>query len=229
MKLAEKMREAVFLRRENRFSCLVSLSDKEETVYLPNSGRLDSLLFPGQRVFLADRASPFRRTRYDLVMTSLEGTLVSVDSRVPGELVYDALCHRALPRFIEYPSIQREVAFGRSRLDFRLSRGAVQCFLEVKSVTLVQEGRARFPDAPTARGRKHLESLLQAKEDEHEEAVLFVIQREDADCFTPNDKIDPDFGYALRRAQLRGMAVYAYRCRVGLDKIKLAGQVPVYL
>jgi len=229
MIIAEGLKEAYFLKRENRFACLVQLQDNEERVYLPNSGRLDTILSPGQKVFLAKRASPSRRTKYDLVMASSNGTLVSVDSRIPGDLIYQALYQGALPQFSDYPSIRREVSFGRSRLDFLLGNHSTQCFLEVKSVTLVQGNRASFPDAPTLRGRRHLDSLIHAKKEGFEAAVVFVIQREDADCFSPNDKIDPAFWQALRAAKLQGVAVNAYRCKVNLKEIELAGQLPVNL
>ncbi len=229
MKVADQIREAGFLRRENRFACLVELKGSKERVYLPNSGRLNSLLFPGQTVFLAERLSSSRKTRYDLVMTILNGKLVSVDARVPGELVYQALCQRSLPQFGDYSSIQREVAFGGSRLDFLLSSHIPQCFLEVKSVTLVQEDRALFPDAPTLRGRRHLKSLTWAKKEGYEAAILFVIQREDAESFSPNDAVDAEFGHVLREAQLQGVDTYAYRCKVSPREIDLAEQVPIHL
>jgi len=229
MKIVDQMKQARFLRRENRFACLVELKASKERVYLPNSGRLNSLLFPGQTVFLAERSSSSRRTRYDLVMTLLNGKLVSVDARVPGELVYQALCQRGLRQFGEYSSVQREVAFGGSRLDFLLSNHIPQCFLEVKSVTLVQEGRAFFPDAPTLRGRRHLKSLTWAKKEGYEAAIVFVIQREDAASFSPNDAVDAEFGHTLRAAQLQGVDVYAYRCKVSPREIELAEQVPIHL
>lgn len=229
MKIADQIREAGFLRRENRFACLVELEGSEERVYLPNSGRLNSLLFPGQTVFLAERSSPSRRTRFDLVMTILNGKSVSVDARVPGELVYQALCQRTLPQFGVYSTIKREVAFGESRLDFLLSSHISLCFLEVKSVTLVQEGRALFPDAPTLRGRRHLKSLTWAKKEGYEAAIVFVIQREDAESFSPNDAVDAEFGHVLREAQLQGVDVYAYRCKVSPREIELAEQVPIHL
>jgi sugar fermentation stimulation protein A len=229
VKIADQIREAGFLRRENRFACLVELEGSKERVYLPNSGRLNSLLFPGQAVFLAERSSPSRRTRYDLVMTILNRKLVSVDARVPGELVYQALCQRGLPQFGDYSSIQREVAFGGSRLDFLLSNHLPQCFLEVKSVTLVQRGKALFPDAPTLRGRRHLKSLTWAKKEGYEAAIVFVIQREDAASFSPNDAVDAEFGHTLRAAQLQGVDVYAYRCKVSPGEIELAEQVPIHL
>jgi len=229
MKIADQIKEAGFLRRENRFACLVEVEGSKERVYLPNSGRLNSLLFPRQTVFLAERSSSSRRTRYDLVMTILNGRLVSVDARVPGELVYQALCQRTLPQFGVYSTIKREVAFGRSRLDFLLSSHISLCFLEVKSVTLVQKGRALFPDAPTLRGRRHLKSLTWAKKEGYEAAILFVIQRGDAEGFSPNDAVDAEFGHTLRAAQLHGVDLYAYRCEVSPGEIELAEQVPVYL
>jgi len=229
VKIADGLLEANFLKRENRFACLVGLQGKEEMAYLPNSGRLDSILYPGQKVFLAKRASPSRRTKYDLVMARSNGTLVSIDSRIPEELVYQALYQRALPQFSDYHSIRREISFGRSRLDFLLGKDSAQCFLEVKSVTLIHGNRAAFPDAPTLRGRRHLDSLVHAKKEGFEAAILFVVQREDADCFSPNDKVDPDFGQVLRAAQLQGVSVYAYRCKVNPKEIELAGQLPVNL
>jgi len=229
MKIADQIREAGFLRRENRFACLVELEGSQERVYLPNSGRLNSLLSPGQTVFLAERLSSSRRTRFDLVMTILNGKSVSVDARVPGELVYQALRQRTLPQFGVCSTIRREVAFGQSRLDFLLSSPTSQRFLEVKSVTLVQEGRALFPDAPTLRGRRHLQSLTWAKKEGYEAAILFVIQRQDAESFSANDAVDADFGHVLRQAQLQGVDVYAYRCKVSPKEIELAEQVPIHL
>jgi len=229
MKIADRIEEATFISRQNRFACLVRLHGCQETVYLPNSGRLDAVLFPGHRVFLADRSSPSRRTRYDLVATDLNGTLVSVDSRVPAGLIHEALRQRDLQPFAHYTSVRGEVPRGRSRLDFLLSNSDSQCFLEVKSVTLVREGRALFPDSPTLRGRKHLHALIWAKRDGYAAAIVFVVQREDVEGFSPNDAVDIEFGRGLRAAQMQGVEIYAYRCRVNLGEIELADQVPVKL
>jgi len=227
MKIADQVVQASFIRRENRFSCIVKLAGKSETVYLANSGRLETVLLPGSKVFLADRSSPSRKTRYDLVVVELDGKFVSVDDRVPAELVYEALSKKALPKFERYSSIRREVPRGRSRLDFLLSHRGSQCFLEIKSSTLVQSGVALFPDAPTLRGRHHVESLIWAKKEGYEAAILFVIQREDARGFSPNDVIDAEFGQTLRAAQSEGVGIYAFKCRVSPKEIELAGQVPV--
>ena len=229
MKLADEVRQGTFLRRETRFTCLVKLGRRTETVYLPNSGRLETVLLAGTRVFVVERESSSRTTKYDLAVATLDGGFVSVDDRVPAELVNDALVKGTLSPFVQYSTIRREVARGRSRLDFLVSSRVSECFLEVKSVTLVQDGVARFPDAPTLRGRQHVQSLIWAKKEGYQAAVVFVIQREDAESFSPNDEIDPEFGQAVRQAHRAGVGLYAYRCEVGPREIELTGQVPVKL
>jgi len=229
MKIADKVKQASFLRRENRFACLVKLAGNIETAHLANSGRLETVLTPGRAVFVAERPSPTRTTKYDLVTAALGKTYVSVDDRVPMELVNEALVQKALPQFQQYSSIRREVPRGRSRLDFLLRNPTSQCFLEIKSVTLVRNSIAFFPDAPTERGRLHVESLVWAKKEGYEAAIIFVIQRDDAEGFSPNDEVDPEFCQALRLAQVKGLGIYAYKCRVKPNEIELGGQVPVKL
>jgi len=229
MKIADEVKRGTFVRRENQFACLVKLGRRTEKVHLANSGRLETVLLPGRTVFLAERESPYRTTKYDLVVAALDGTFVSVDDRVPTELVHEALIKGTLPPFMQYSRIRREVARGRSRLDFLLTSRVSECFLEVKSVTLVRRGAARFPDAPTLRGRQHMQALVWAKKEGYHAAVVFVIQREDATSFSPNDEIDADFGQSLRLAQRAGVSVHAYKCRVSPTEIELTGQVPVRL
>ena len=229
MRIADKVKQASFLRRENRFACLVKLAGNIETAHLPNSGRLETVLTPGRTVFVADRASPTRTTKYDMVTAALGETYVCLDDRLPMELVNEALMQKALPQFQQYTSIRREVPRGRSRLDFLLGSRSSQCFLEIKSVTLVRHSVAFFPNAPTERGRLHVESLVWAKKEGYEAAIIFVIQRDDAEGFSLNDEVDPEFSQALRLAQIKGLGIYAYKCRVKPNEIELAGQVPVKL
>ncbi len=228
MKITGKIREATFLQRLNRFSALVAIEGRKEPVYLANSGRMAELLQPGRTVLLQEKSHPHRKTGYDLIMVALGEKLVSVDARVPGRLVYEAIVAGGLPHFHGYSSIHREVTMGRSRLDFLLTNHS-RCFLEVKSVTLVRQGKALFPDAPTLRGRRHLRELSHAREQEDEAGVIFVVQREDAIAFSPHDEMDPEFGRALREALAAGVAVYAYRCRVSPQQLALAGEIPVLL
>ena len=229
MRIAQGITEATFVRRESRFSCLVEIPSGKESVYLPNSGRLDQVLLPGQTVFLAAKASRVRKTGYDLVAISVNGTVIAVDSRVAGDLFHSALLEGTLAPFRDYTSIRREVPRGRSRLDFLLGGADPKCFVEVKSVTLAKDGAALFPDAPTRRGVRQLETLIWAKKDGYAAAVVFVIQRGDVESFSPNDAVDAEFGRWLRAAQLQGVDIHAYRCSVTPETVDLAEQVPVVL
>ena len=229
MRIKDALVEATLVGRLNRFMCLVELAGRQERVYLPNSGRLGELLVAGRSVLLAERAGPARKTKYDLVMVSAGEKWVSVDSRVPNEVVYEALQLGWVPEFSGFRKVEREASFGRSRLDFLLSRGDRRCLVEVKSVTLVREGTALFPDAPTLRGTRHLLELVRAKTMGYESAVMFVIQREGAERFSPNAEVDSNFAEALHDAHLHGVSIYAHRCRVSRERIELSDRVPISL
>ncbi len=157
-----------------------------------------------------------------------QGPLVSVDTRVPNRLVSGALASRQLPEFSAYQTVQSEVPLEDSRIDFLLD-GPLPEYLEVKSCTLVEGTVALFPDAPTLRGRRHLETLRRAVMEGSRASVLFVIQRPDARTFRPRDETDPDFGDALRQAASAGVRVIAYRCQVSPTEIRLDRPVSVNL
>ena len=227
MKIAPATVEATFVRRLNRFACLVDLEGDEEVVYLPNSGRLENILVPGQTVFLMEKPPSGRRTRYDLTMAPVKGRFVSVDSRVPTKLFDEAIGQKRLANFDGYSLLRREANFGRSRLDFLLKGRDDELFVEIKSVTLVEGGKALFPDAPTERGRRHLEDLMRAKREGYEAAVVFMVQREDARNFSPNDGVDPAFAKTLREVFRQGVGVYCYGCKVTLDEIDIVGELAV--
>jgi sugar fermentation stimulation protein A len=224
----------------------------EVQAHVADPGRLEELLVPGRKVYLLPaqnggsrprkakdakrkrRAEHQRKTAYTLVLVDYEGTLVSIDSRVPNELVYDGLAKGFFPELSAYHCIKREAGFGGSRLDFRLSAnacpsGGPDCLIEVKSVSLVRDARALFPDAPTIRGARHMRELKDAVSEGLKASVIFVIQREDAESFSPNDAMDPKFGVALREAVRSGVDVLAYTCRISKESIALDRQVPVVL
>ena len=228
MRVAPVTVEATFLRRLNRFSCLVSIGGEREIVYLPNSGRLESVLVPGQTVFLVEKSHSGRRTRYDLTMAYVGKDIVSVDGRVPADLFDEAIREKRLPQFDGYSVVRREATFCRSRLDFLLGGQNRQgYYVEVKSVTLVEGGRALFPDAPTERGRRHLEDLMRARREGYDAAVVFIVQRRDALRFSPNDGVDPAFARTLRDASRQGVRVYCYGCMVTLEKVDISGELVV--
>ncbi len=155
--------------------------------------------------------------------------LVSADSRVPNALVWETWCADALPHFSRYTDGRREVSFHDSRLDMMLEGPEGRCYIEMKSVTLVVDGIARFPDAPTERGRKHVGTLMKAVEEGHRAAAIFVIQRDDATGLTPYDANDPAFGAALREAVSAGVEAYAFTCTLTRQEITIDGEVPVLL
>lgn len=239
-----------FIARLNRFLGLVRLEDGAVMeAHITDSGRLKELLVPGQRIYVArKRPYPRRKTQFDLALVDLEGTLVSVDATLPNRLIYEALAAGALPGLGGYVAVEAEARYGSSRFDFRLSRRgdlvnsgsnvpaeafpgqappASDCLVEVKSVTLVRDGVALFPDAPTTRGTRHLKQLMEAKKDNLGAWVIFVIQREDANLLRPNIETDPDFAASLQDALEHGVNVLAYTCGVSLEKVCLARQVPL--
>jgi len=223
MKIAAKLIPATFIKRDNRFRVTVRVEGHLVWAHLPNSGRLRELLVPGRRVLLSAAQAPGRLTAYDLLMVDLDGTLVSIDARLPSHLLYEALQAGRLEEFAGYAQVRREVTYGQSRLDLVLERGpdGRRCFIEVKSVTLVKEGVALFPDAPTQRGRRHLGELARARAEGHRAAVAFVVQRDDTIRFSPHDEADPAFGQALREAAQAGVEVYAYKCRVSEEEMTM--------
>ena len=221
--------EGRFVQRLNRFAALVEIAGKESLVHVANSGRMRELLVDGRRVLLKPASGAHRKTAFDLALVDLGHTLSSADARLPNILVREALGEGRMPQFAGYSSLRPEVAFGESRLDLALDGPRGLCFIENKSVTLVEDCTGLFPDAPTSRGRKHLASLSRAVSEGYRAAVVFVVQREDADAFTPNYPADPDFGAALHRSVEEGVEVYAYRCRVTTEEVTLADPIPVRL
>jgi|TARA_B100000315_G_scaffold64529_1_gene58564 sugar fermentation stimulation protein A len=221
--------EGRFKVRLNRFLALVDVKGQEVAVHVPNTGRMRELLVPGYRVLITPRPEEHRKTGFDLALVDLGPTLASADARLPNALVEEALIRGCLPQFWEYPKIRREVTFGESRLDLLLERPGGRCYLEAKSVTLVVDGVGLFPDAPTARGAKHVRSLARAVAAGHRAAVVFVVQRDDALAFAPNDTADPEFGMALREGIASGVEVFAYGCRVTERSITLGPEIPIRL
>lgn len=229
IKVARKTIRGVFLDRPNRFLAFVKVGNMVLPSFVPNPGRMLELLTPGTEVILREIAKENRKTSYDLVGVLYDGQVVSVDSRVPNKLVLEALRKRDIEKLSEYDKIRPEYSYGHTRFDFLLTNKLQSCLLEVKSCTLVKDGRAMFPDAKTERGRRHLMDLMKAKGEGYRACVLFIVQRTDVSVFIPNDETDPQFGKALRDAAARGVEVYAYRSEFVGNRITLKGKVKVEL
>jgi len=227
--LGQPQRTGRFLRRLNRFAVEVALPAGSVAAHLPNSGRMTELLVAGRPVVLVARPRPGRRTAFDMTLVEYRGAWVSVDSRLPSALAAAALRQGTIPEWAGLGEVRREVTWGDSRFDLELRDGTRRCFVETKSVNLVQDGRALFPDVPTTRGARHLRTLIAARQAGHGAGVLFVIQRGDAQVLAPFDAADPAFGRALREAAVAGVTVLAYGCTVTPERVTLAARVPVEL
>jgi sugar fermentation stimulation protein A len=222
--------QAKFITRPNRFQAYVSIDGVESLVHVPNTGRCKEILIPGSTVLLREERNPLRKTKYDLIGGYKNNRLINIDSQIPNKVVEEALNNKKIHLLDEYCKVEREKTFGNSRFDFKLTDEVGQeCYLEVKGVTLEQEGKTMFPDAPTERGRKHLLELVQVKREKKEAAVLFLIQMENVKYFTTYDDMDKEFGKALRYAKKSGVYVLAYDCKVGENFITLQNQIEIRL
>lgn len=222
---------ATFRERPNRFllrCAFPSDDDAVAEVHLPDPGRLRELLTPGATVWVRPAAAPGRRTDWSAVLVETpDGGLVSVDTTMPNRLIRRALEADALDEFRGWELQRPEVRIGASRIDFLLARGERQLAVEVKSVTLVEDGVALFPDAVTARGARHVRELAEvASRPDWEAAVLFVLQRSDAHRIEAARSIDPEFADALAEARQAGVRVLGRRCHVDLEGLRLGAPVP---
>jgi sugar fermentation stimulation protein A len=221
--------EGIFRERRNRFVGIVDIGGEHRDVHITNTGRMKELLIPGAKVLLKPAGDALRKTQYTLYMVLKDGIWVALDSIAANVLIYQALLERRLAKFYGYQSVRREVTFGRSRFDAALIGEETTCYIEVKCCTLVVKGEARFPDAPTERGRKHVEELIGAVQAGYGGALVFVAQREDAQIFHPHDETDPQFGQAVRLAHKKGVKVLAFNCHVTPLKIAIKEEIPVDL
>lgn len=230
MLITNNIKLAKFIRRPNRFQAYVELDGKEIMVHVPNTGRNKEILVPGYTVVLREESNPFRKTKYDLIAGYKGEKLINIDSQIPNKVVEEALKEGKIKTLKNYNNIQREKNFGNSRFDFKLEdEEGNEYYLEVKGVTYEENGRTAFPDAPTERGRKHLLELVDIKESGRGAGVLFLIQMNNVDYFSPFDERDKLFGEALRYAKHRGVDIFAYECEVGENYIILNKSVEVRL
>lgn len=214
-----------FLSRPNRFIALVELDGAETVCHVKNTGRCRELLTPGAWVYLTPGAAPGRKTAYDLIAVEKGSRLINMDAQAPNR-VFGEFARTFDPQAL---SVRPEYRFGASRLDFCLERPDGLHLVEVKGVTLEEDGHARFPDAPTERGVKHLRELISAVEQGHRATAFFLIQMANVTDFAPNDDTHPAFGAMLRRAAAAGVQLAAYDCRVTPDSLTVGSPVPVRL
>ena len=215
-----------FLARPNRFIAHVQIQGQTEIVHVKNTGRCRELLPAGAEVFCQRSDNPARKTKYDLITVRKGHRLINMDSQAPNHAAREWLLAGGLG---EITDLKAEYTHGDSRYDFTFLQGDKRCFLEVKGVTLENDGVCAFPDAPTERGAKHLRGLTRAVQEGYGGYVLFVIQMGDVKYLHPNDATDPNFGAALREAAAAGVQVLAVSCDVTEYSMVIRDPVPVML
>lgn len=231
MKIDNNIVEAVFIRRPNRFQAYVVYNEEEIMVHVPNTGRCKEILLPGTTVLLREELNPNRKTKYDLIAGYKGEKLINIDSHIPNKVVDEALKQKKIKGLEDFNLIEREKTFGSSRFDFRLTNihNGKEYYLEIKGVTLEVNGKTMFPDAPTERGARHLRELSDAVKSGKGAGVLFLIQLENVEYFTPYDEMDSAFGEALRNSYRSGIDVFAYDCKVTNNSITLNKSIQVIL
>ena len=215
-----------FLARPNRFIAHVEISGKTEICHVKNTGRCRELLPAGAKVWCQPAQTPNRKTPFDLICVEKGRRLINMDSQAPNAAAKEWLLNGGLGKI---ENLKAETVIGDSRFDFSFTKDGTPCYLEVKGVTLEQDGVCAFPDAPTQRGAKHLKGLAQLAQAGFGAYVLFVIQMSDVKFLHPNDATDPAFAQTLREAVQSGVTILAMDCAVTPDSMTIQNPVPVTL
>ncbi len=213
--------KAVFKNRPNRFIANVILNGKDETVHVKNTGRCKELLLEGATVILEKSNNPNRKTAYSLIAVYKCDNIVNMDSQAPNEIFADAISSGKIEEIGEVDFVKREVKYKNSRFDIYYEKNGKKGFVEVKGVTLEENGLAKFPDAPTERGTKHILELMEAKKEGYETSIAFVVQMKGVKSFTPHKERDKKFYDALYKAYNEGVNILLYDCNVSENSIDI--------
>ena len=215
--------KGTFLERPNRFIAICEIDGKEEICHVKNTGRCRELLVKGATVFLEKSTNPNRKTQFDLIAVQKNGKLINMDSQIPNYVVAESL----EKIFNDIICVKQEYKYGNSRFDIYLETKTEKIFVEVKGVTLENDGVVRFPDAPTERGIKHLKELQKAVLDGYRACVVFLVQMNNVKYFEPNYKTHPEFAEELKRAYKNGVEIFVYDSIVKPDEIKLNSSIKI--
>ena len=213
--------KGIFKNRPNRFIAEVEVDGNLEIAHVPNTGRCKELLIEDAVVWLKPSDNPNRKTKFSLHFVENKDVLVSLYSQQANSIVYDAIINGKINELSGYSIHQREKTVDNSRIDIYLADENKECYVEVKGVTLIIDGEARFPDAPTERGAKHLKELIKLKKEGNRCCVFFLIQHPAGNFFRPNWENDPKFSETLNEAYAEGVEILVYRCDNQLTGIEL--------
>lgn len=229
MRLYHNIKEGIFIKRPNRFLAEILINGKSEICHVKNTGRCKELLIPEESIVFVEEHENLenRKTKYSLVAVKKGEILVNIDSQAPNKAVYEWINKGGL--IADVKAVKAEKKYGNSRFDFYVETKDKKLFAEVKGVTLEQDGIARFPDAPTERGLKHIEELCTCIKEGYEAAIIFVIQMKGVTEFRPNYNTHPDFGKALQKAEQEGVKILAYDCIVTKNEMGIDRLIPIHL
>lgn len=223
---------ATFISRPNRFIAYCQIGEETVKVHVKNTGRCKELLIPGVTVYLEYDGNPRRKTAYSLIAVQKGERLINMDSQVPNKVFYEAvrLEKISLPGLNQkILMLKPEKTYKNSRFDAYIETETEKAFVEVKGVTLEEDGIVRFPDAPTERGIKHIYELIEAVSEGYKAYLVFIIQMNEIKYFTPNRQTQEAFAVALELAEQKGVTLLAYDCTVQADQIEIRNPVPVIL
>ena len=223
----ENIKEAIFISRPNRFVANCLVDGKEEVCHVKHTGRCRELLTENAVCYLEESSNPDRKTKYDLVGVIKNGELFNIDSQAPNKVVGEWLEAGGL--FDDIKVMRHECKYKNSRFDFYAEFGDRKAFIEVKGVTLEEDGVLLFPDAPTQRGVKHINELISAMDEGYDAYIIFVVQTENARYFTPNSATHKEFADALKTAKKQGVKILCYTCKTTPDLLEIKDRVDVVL
>ncbi|MCO4794577.1 MAG: DNA/RNA nuclease SfsA [Bacteriovoracaceae bacterium] len=232
MEFQNPLIEGTILKRYKRFLADVELPDGEViTAHTANTGSMKTCWEPGWKVLMSYHDNPKRKLKYSLEMIHNSDTWIGINTSLPNKMAIEAIENGTIKELQGYNHIKPEAKIGDSRIDILLTtEDGHQCYVEVKNVTLLGENRkVLFPDSVSTRGQKHLRELTKLKKDGIRSAMLYIVQREDVDVFSPADEIDPEYGKLLREAHDSGVEVLCYQCHLTPDGISVKRSLPVEL
>lgn len=232
MEFQTKLIEATILKRYKRFLSDIELSNGEIiNAHVPNTGRMTACWEAGWTVYISHHPDPKRKLKYTLELTSNGSTLIGVNTSLTNRIAQEALENKLIPELAQFEVIRPEQKILDSRLDFYLETdsGSETAYVEVKNVTLVNDGIALFPDAVSTRGQKHLTDLIKIKKMGHRAVMLYLVNREDARVFSPAKDVDPVYANLLLEAKKQGVEIYVYSCKLSSKEITLDKKLEIAL
>jgi sugar fermentation stimulation protein A len=218
----DNVEEAIFLERPNRFIAYVELNGKIEKVHVKNTGRCKEILVKGAKVYLEKSNNPNRKTKWSVISAYKGKNIINIDSQIPNKVFYEGVNNNLIKinELEKLKLLKSEKTFKNSRFDFYYETDKNKGYIEIKGVTLEENGVCMFPDAPTERGARHVNELIESIKYGFNPILVFIVQMKNCNIFKSNFLTDSTFSYAVKKAKEKGVKIYAIDCKVTFDSIK---------